>query len=562
MGLFTRNKINIEAPRSFTAPSPKAFTWYSGYDATKPKGRRQAPSALVRDEDRELPVASRRALVSATRDIHRNFAIAAWAIRRHLDYVTKFRFKCRTGNTELDAKIEALVKDAGKAENFDVAGRHSLARAVRMSEARRVVDGDIAWYKLRDGKTQVIEGDRISTPYAGLPGNIDPMYVCRGIKVNAATGKAEAYVLCKRARTNDIGYTGQDLQFEAILPARLVYLHACYDLGRFDQVRGITPLASAYNSYRDVYEGIDYALAKMKVSQIFGIKISRNAAPEAEALGEVSESIDHDANDPTIDGSQFNVDGAGQPPEKVVNREPRYQVDPGRGPFMLDLDDGDQADIMEAHTPSAEVQSFIPLVISIALKSLDIPFSWYDEAYVNFSGGKQANINYEKSAEQKRTEIQDLLNDWTAWRLGIMQDDGELEIPTGTTVKWEWQPAGTPWLDPLKEAVGNIAKIGAGLESAADVAEETTGKPIEDLIADNGRVAKLFDAAGLPRPSWAVDPAKAEAEKPAEVPEAPVKDSSKSGARKPGTSASFDAALTLASSLPEPIERRINGHSH
>ncbi len=553
MGIFTRKQINIEPARPFVASNgPKAFTWYSGYDATKPKGRRQAPTGLVRDEDRELPVASRRALVSATRDIHRNFAIAAWAIRRHLDYVTKFRFKSKTGNPELDLKINAAIEVAGKAENFDIAGRHSLARATRMSEARRVVDGDIAWYKLRDGKTQVIEGDRIATPYAGLPGNIDPMYVCRGIKVTPE-GKAEWYVLCRRARTNDIGYTGQDLQFEAILPARLVYLHACYDLGRFDQVRGITPLASAYNSYRDVYEGIDYALAKMKVSQIFGIKVMRDAAAEAEALGEVSEALP----DETIDGTQFTVDGAGQPPQAVVNREPRYQVDPGRGPFMLDLEAGDNAEIMEAHTPSAEVQSFIPLVISIALKSLDIPFSWYDEAYVNFNGGKQANVNYEKSAEQKRREVRDMLDDWTAWRLGIMIDDSELEVPAGTKITWEWQPAGTPWLDPLKEAVGNIAKIGAGLESAIDVAEETTGKQIEEIATDNKRFLDVWKAAGLPTPSWAVDAA-AEAAKPAETPEAPTKDASKSGARKPATSA-LDAAIALAS-LPEPIERRINGN--
>jgi len=558
MGVFDRVKY-----AAHHVGKAVGFTWYSGYDATKPKGRRQAPTGLVRDEDRELPVASRRALLSATRDIHRNFAIAAWAIRRHLDYVTKFRFKAKTGNKELDAKIERLVAEAGKAENFDVAGRHSLAMSVRMSEARRVVDGDIVWYKLRDGKTQVIEGDRIATPYAGLPGDINPMYVCRGIKCDKA-GKAESYVLCSRARTNDIGFTGQDLQFEALLPARLVYLHACYDLGRFDQVRGITPLASAYNSYRDVYEGIDYALAKMKVSQIFGIKIMRNAAPEAESLGEVGieTAPDHFGDQQ----AQYSPDGAGQPSVAVVAEQPKYQVDPGRGPFMLDLDDGDQADIMESRTPSAEMQTFIPLVVSIALKSLDIPFSWYDEAYVNFSGGKQATINYNKSADVKRGEVKELLNNWTKWRLGIMQDDGELQIPEGTELIWEWQPAGTPWLDPLKEAVSNIAAIGACLESAIDIAEENTGRSMEEILDDNAEVIRMCDERGLPRPSWAVAPAQAEADK-GDVPEAPAKDPTKSGARKPGTSQSYETAFALAS-LPEAIEQRINGngrlngHSH
>lgn len=545
----------IDKFKAVTAPliKPMGFTWYSGYDATKPKGRRQAPSGLVRDEDRELPVASRRALVSATRDIHRNFAICAWAIRRHLDYVTKFRFKATTADKVLNKKIELLIAEAGKKENFDVAGRHSLARAARMSEARKIVDGDIAWYKLRNGQTQVIEGDRIASPYAGLPAYINAVDVNRGI-INNEIGKVLGYILCCRARTNDIGYTGQDLQFEALLPARLVYLHASYDLGRFDQIRGISPLASAYNSFRDVYEGIDYALAKMKVSQIFGIKVTRDAAPEAEGFGETLEEL---PDGQALEGNAF-IDDARNRTEHIASAQPKYSVDPGRGPFMLDLDGGDDANIMEAHTPSAELQSFLPFVISIALKSLDIPFSWYDEAYVNFSGGKQASINYEKSAEQKRADMQELLNDWTKWRLGIMQDDGDLEVPAGTALLWEWQPAGTPWLDPLKEAVGNIATIGAGLESAITVVEETTGRPAREILEENAEFLAMCDELGLPRPSWAID-ATAEAAKPAEVPEAPTKTPAKSGPRQPGANANLELATELAS-LPEPIERRLNGH--
>jgi hypothetical protein len=203
------------------------------------------------------------------------------------------------------------------------------------------------------------------------------------------------------------------------------------------------------------------------------------------------------------------------------------------------------------------------MCISIALKSLDIPFSWYDEAYVNFSGGKQATINYEKSASVKRGENQELLDDWTAWRLQIAIDDGELEVPEGVVLAWEWQHAGTPWLDPLKEAVGNIASVGASLESPITIVEETTGRPAREIIRDKAEFIRMHQEEGVPLPSWAVDTTSAMADdKPEDPPpgKAPEKNPKKSGARKPSTDG-YDAAMRLALATPDdPLSRRINGN--
>ncbi|HVS73151.1 MAG TPA: hypothetical protein VHQ47_17990 [Phycisphaerae bacterium] len=123
----------------------KSFTFYSGYDATKPKNRRAAPTGIVRSEDAELPPTSRRQLVSGIRDIHRNFSVVGWAVRRHLDYVSTFTFRSKTGVDALDAAINAKIASKSKRQNFDLAQRHSLARSLRMSEARRLIDGDIMW---------------------------------------------------------------------------------------------------------------------------------------------------------------------------------------------------------------------------------------------------------------------------------------------------------------------------------------------------------------------------------------------------------------------------------
>src|SRR5438045_2473047 len=86
------------------------FAGTSGYDAVDSRGKRKAPPARTRSEDQELLLMQRRMLLSGTRDLQRNFAIAAWAIRKHLDYVSTFAFQSRTGIGDLDDKIETLMK--------------------------------------------------------------------------------------------------------------------------------------------------------------------------------------------------------------------------------------------------------------------------------------------------------------------------------------------------------------------------------------------------------------------------------------------------------------------
>ena len=491
MGILARFFPPRSAPTGNPAAARKGFTFFSDYDATKPKNRRAAPSGLVRSEDASLPPSARRSLVSGSRELHRNFSAVGWAIRRHLDYVATFSFRSKTGNPDLDAKINAAIETASRKENFDVAGRHSLARSLRMSEARRVVDGDIFWLKLASGQTQIIEGDRIRTPYAGLPGGIDPGRINHGVYTSNA-GRPVAYVLCKRATTSDAGFSGGDMTYDRMLQAAYVFHHGCWDTtNRFDQVRGISPLSSAHNAFRDVYENLDHAAVKAKVAQLFALAIMRTAAPEEVGLGVTGA--------PVADGTIDN------PPAAPCDRYP--DVNFGNGPIKLELEAGDEAKIIESQTPSTEFQAFVPLVLQIALKSLDIPYSFFDESHTNYSGQRQGWILYEKSARSKRRENRELLDDWTAWRLAIMVDDGELELPPGMTVadlKWAWKPAGTPWIDPLKEALADIAGMEAGIESPQGIADRTGERDPFDIIEEQAAYLKARRAAGLPDPKWII----------------------------------------------------------
>ena len=167
------------------------------YDATVDKHRRQPPPSSTKDEDLILKPADRRKLVAQSRDIHRNFTIAGWMIRKHLDYTSTFAFQARTGLPEVDEQMEGLIRWWSRPANCDVAGRHTLQRLTRLWEERRTIDGDVFVLKLSDGRVQSIEAGRIRTPDSGLPKGMKKSDFTHGVQVRKG-GAPKAYVVCKR----------------------------------------------------------------------------------------------------------------------------------------------------------------------------------------------------------------------------------------------------------------------------------------------------------------------------------------------------------------------------
>ena len=411
------------------------FSRLFGYDATEEKQRRQSPVVTSLSEDGILDTGKRAKLVSTTRDLQRNFSIAAWAIRKHLDYVSDFRFQCRTGNAAVDRLIEGLVKWWSLPGNFEISGRHSRQRCIRLLEQGRTLDGDIFILKLSNGMIQPIEGDRICNPRIGVPATVALDEFTQGVKTTEG-GRPQAYIIASRSKT------GAGMEYLRIVPARHLEQHAFFT--RIDQIRGVSPLAPAINTFKDVYESFEYALAKAKVAQMLGIVFKREAP---EPIGLVT---------------------AGGGDEGEEAQGPRYKVDLGRGPVAIDLEPGDDASLLESNTPATEFQTFTSSMIGASLKALDIPYSFFDESFTNYSGARQALLQYEQSAAIKRQDVKTILDRLTAWRLRLFAADGFLPLPADMPIEslaWEWIPAGLPWIDPLKEVQADSLTVEKALNS-------------------------------------------------------------------------------------------------
>lgn len=439
------------------------------YDVTEPKGRRRPPSGTNASEDAVLKQRGRDLIGSAAKDVHRNFAIARWAISKHLDYNTQFDFLSSAGEEfgSFDDDLEDWVAEKIKPKAFDIARRHGLDRFLRLAECRNVLDGDIGVMQLASGHVQAIEADRIRSPRENDDGWTN------GVRTGPG-GVSLAYGIWDR------GPRGRGYRWNRSVPAARFHLHGSFD--RFDQYRGISPFAAALIPLQDVYEGIDYSIAKLKVEQLFAMAVFRKAESAAAPFSE--------------DASQGD------------SQRKRYEIDFGRGPIFIDLDPGDDAKFLKSDSPGANSREFLMAVIMIALKTLNIPFSFFDESFTNFFGSRSAWLHYERSCEANHQNIQELLNWWFMWRLQLGVQDGEIRIPRGLTLRrpwWEWVPAGMPWWDPVKEINGDNQAVMAGYTDPENVCKKRNQGNWFKNIRKRARCERFAKEQGV-KVSWDMVP--------------------------------------------------------
>ena len=422
---------------------------YDGADTSK---RRKSPAQRIKSPDDALTVSKRKQLQANTRDLQKNFSVAAWAIRRHLDYVSAINFEANSGDVGLDRELEDFYAEWSRAGNCDVAGRHNLQRMVRLAEARRTVDGDVFFVLMSSGHVQAIESDRVRNPYAMTAGEADQWR--HGVRTSVGGRLREIAV---HKRLIDGSY-----EHERNIRARNVVQLGYYD--EFDQRRGVSPMASAVNAFKDLSENFDFALAKAKLSQLFAV---------AMYLSDDSPLKDDD------DGGDVGL---------------------GNQVRMFDGGPEDKIEVLESKNPSSEFQAFQQLVTESALKSLDIPFSFHSENYSTFYGSRASHLEYIKACKSKRDDIAEFLERLMRWRLSVAFRKRELVLPRSVAfrdVQLEWIPAGVPWWRPLEETKADQLAVEAKFKTRSQICRERLGKSFREVVDRLAEEEEYMKSKGL-----------------------------------------------------------------
>ncbi len=424
-----------------------------GYDATLTSRNRRSASGVIRPEDKVLDRTARVRLSSNSMDLHRNAILFAWAIRRHLDYTTIFDFQPLTGDDGMNRDLRDLMERDNRPENCDVGGRHSWNRLRRLAEVRKLLDGDCGFLTLRSGMLQGVESHMVKNP--AMQVRADQARWDSGVKLGPGR-RAVAYCLTDRDQYG--------MLHERVVPQSQFFMLGAFE-GRFDQIRGISPVAGALNEFRDVYETKELINAKVKLDQIFGVAFMRD-----QGAGSLAE--------------EFGTDGATESEtENATDAEPSAppSYDLGQGIKGFDLDKDEKIELIHSSNPSTQSQKFLELSIAIAIKALDLPFNFFNEASTNFFGSKAAWIQYDRSCVAKREDQLELHRRYTIWRMTrwMLPTDfggtGEIVLPRSMDLKdvnWKWVPRGMPWWNPQEELTVDLMAAAAGLKTLQQICDE------------------------------------------------------------------------------------------
>ena len=481
------------------------------YDAIVDKKRRRAPAIKVKHEGVVLNETKRSKLLATAQDQVRNHSLVAWMVRKHLDYVSSFHFNFRTQDPNLNKLVNRIFDWHSSAKQIDISQRLGRDEMFRMFEAEKTVSGDAAFIKISDAmKLQCIESDLISKPKVIPQGvsestrnrieSLDSSGIFKGDYMQPIE-----FSICNR------GAEGKTKEFDHFEAAENVIFDAYFT--RFSsQDRGISPLSTAINTVQDLGESFEANILKAKLTALFGIAIMRKSgSPDLGGAAGTLQETTGAPSTPTDTNLDINLD--------TIN--------------VIDLDEDEKIEVIESGTPSSEFINATYVYIHLALLALDIPVTYFDSRRSSFSARIADSNDYEKASEWKREKNRVVRKEYSDFVVQTLWDNpnDEWGLKTATESaglslrelkdEVEWIPSGSPWLDKLKQILGDEKAIELRVDNAIDAARRRGSNVFRNidkqLEVEKYEMEKRVDL-GLPE-RVSGDPAKYEVDAVTDDPE-------------------------------------------
>ena len=441
------------------------------YAGAEPSKNRSQPRIDNRPDHYILTAKKRAAMNSTLVDVARNHSLTRWAIRQDQNWIADCRFEACTGNSFVDDQLTEIVDGLLNPNNFDYSGRHGIHSFSRLMQAGRTLHGDGLILKCRDfpgGRVKYFPFDRISHP------NPPSKQWIQGIELEPYTDRTLRYAI--RQRDIESGKLGK---LWRVVDAKDAILHGYFEFDS-EAVRGVSPLAPVVNSIIDLYESITYTHAKVKLGQLLGLVVYRKAVD-------------------SMRGRQIDPETG-----KEVQQKPqeRWEWEVSGGPWQLDLDIGEKAELLESKTPSKETMDLIAFACRDSLKAFDIPYCWWDGEAQNFYGSIGETNLYRKACEHKRKSHFETMREVLRFFFQMAIIERRLILPADMTVdslKFRLIPNGVAWFKPTEETQAAALAIALGLSSPQLECEKINANFDTNIAQTKEAIAKMLDAGMVPQ---------------------------------------------------------------
>lgn len=318
-------------------------------------------------------------LMREAEDLERNFSPAKMLNRKVAMYSSPISYNAQTGDTVLDKEVEEYLNNE-VFPNCDLTERYDFFKMIEFGIMGCNRGGDYGWAFQRPGlvegmspeeavqlplKIQAIEPDRIGGIYQNVVSD-DYVSGC----IIGEYGEIKAFRVFRRSMTTSLYDSPVDVPADQ-------FVHLT-DPMRIDQYRGVSALATAVTTLRDMYEILDYAKGKTKLASALTVFTNSNGA-----------TIGQGAADPygtTLQGSSAQV----------------LQQDILFGQ-MNHLPAGSEIKFPSSNSPSNEEQALLKMLLSLVAMAYNLPYSFAIDAAA--LGGVSSRLESEMAkAEFERVQ--------------------------------------------------------------------------------------------------------------------------------------------------------------
>lgn len=454
---------------------------YDGADNSRLNSRWNAFNDSAERTDRY----SRDMLRARARDLERNSDFAnsiLHAFKRNV--VGKgYSLQARTGDEELNRKIEDLWKQWTMKENCDITGTQSFNQLLRMAVVRKKVDGGMLFRMVyTDGglmpfKLQALEVDELCTT-CSVPQH----------KGNRVVGGVEY-----NSWNKPVGYWIEEYAIDGFQTNTPVYVPAdqmifYFQKHRPSQIREVSDMSTTITRIRDANEYMQAVSLKERIAACLAVFIRKLTGNSGlVGMGRSGSAADHEVKKSGYDGKMLT-------------------------PGMINvLNPGEDVQVVDPKGSGDDANAYLRTQqrLMAAGNGLSYETTSRDMSMVNYSSARQGNIEDELTFDEERELLLENVLDVVyreflrcAVLCGLLNVPDYFRSPTKYT-RHDWTSSPKKWIDPVKEANAQKVALQYGVKTYKQISAEQ-GKDWQEQIDDMAEVKRyaaehgveLFDLIG------------------------------------------------------------------